>query len=312
MSGPSIASLTVTFNAAQIICRQMEALTRQTCALDEIIVVDNGSTDDTLAVLSASYPQVKILELPENMGVGGAFSAGLEYAAVVKRHDWVWLLDDDSVPGEDTLAKMLEGLRALNGAEQRLGMLAPMSVNSEMRVSYPGLHWKDGWKLASFTDNKQRVLLVDAVISSGTLVRGDVVMDIGLPRADFFMDFVDFEYCLRLRKHAYEIGVVRDSCLEHSIGTPRRTRFLGIPWVWADHAPYREYYMWRNCVYTIWKYSPNLKSKLFVWRCMLRHALGVVLFGKKKHACLQMMFRGVVDGTAGRLGIRFRNEPSHA
>jgi len=191
-------------------------------------------------------------------------------------------------------------------------MLAPVPVHSDLPLSYPGLLWRNGWRAASYSDEYQKVLFVDVVISSGTLVRGDIVLDVGLPRSDFFMDFVDFEYCLRLRKHGYQIGVVRDSFLDHAIGTPRKVKLLGFSTVWSDHAPYREFYLWRNYVYTIGEYSPNFKSWLFVFRRFLRHGLGVVLFGRKKCACLTMMFRGLVDGWRGRLGIRFRGEPGNA
>jgi glycosyltransferase involved in cell wall biosynthesis len=77
----SIASVTTACNAASVLPRQMEALLRQTRALDEIIVVDNASTDNTRALLAERYPQVTVLGLPENLGAAGAWAAGLEYAA---------------------------------------------------------------------------------------------------------------------------------------------------------------------------------------------------------------------------------------
>ena len=73
----SVASVTTSYNAAQVLPRQMEALLRQTRPLQEIIVVDNGSTDGTRELLAERYPQVTVLEMPANLGAAGAWSAGL-------------------------------------------------------------------------------------------------------------------------------------------------------------------------------------------------------------------------------------------
>lgn len=69
---PAVASVTVAHNAARVLPRQMEALLRQTRSLQEIIVVDNASTDGTSELLAERYPQVTVLRIPENLGAGGA------------------------------------------------------------------------------------------------------------------------------------------------------------------------------------------------------------------------------------------------
>ena len=69
---PSVASVTVAYNDARVLPRQMDALLGQTRPLQEIIVVDNASTDSTRALLAERYPEVRVLRMPENMGVGGA------------------------------------------------------------------------------------------------------------------------------------------------------------------------------------------------------------------------------------------------
>ncbi len=300
-----IASVTVATNAEHMLPRQLEALSRQTQALKEIIVVDNASTDSTREVLSKKYPHVTVLTLPANLGVGGGFSAGLAYAAIEKQYDWVWLLDDDSVPKPDAVETLLRGLESVKGSGDDIGILAPLPVHPGSGLPYPGLLWRRGFVKPSRTLLRQPVCFVDVVISSGTLVRREAVDKVGLPRQDFFMDFVDFEYCLRMRRHGYRIALVCESILDHSIGDPRTATFLGFSRTWADHAPWREYYFVRNQTFTIWHYYPDWKSKLYILRKLLRHAAGIVLFGRRKRACLKMMILGFQDGRSGRLGIRF-------
>ena len=125
---PSIASITTAYNAARILPRQIDVLLRQSLPLQEIIVVDNGSTDGTAAMVRERYPQVTVLRLSTNAGAAGGRAAGLRYAALERRHDWIWNFDDDSVPGESTLEKMLSAGSRIT-EDKTLGMLAPLPVH---------------------------------------------------------------------------------------------------------------------------------------------------------------------------------------
>ena len=203
----------------------------------------------------------------------------------------------------ETLQELLEGRAKLGVAADRIAILAPICVHENTQKLYPGLQWRNGWRNIPVDPHKD-ITFVDAVISSGSLLRSDAVRDAGLPRSDFFIDYVDLEHCLRLRSKGYTIAVVRKSILHHSQGTPRVVRFAGFSRVWADHAPWREYYKARNELFTVWGYQPGVAAKFSVIRRLLRHALGVVLFGQDKLECLKMMMLGIRDGRAGKLGIR--------
>jgi rhamnopyranosyl-N-acetylglucosaminyl-diphospho-decaprenol beta-1,3/1,4-galactofuranosyltransferase len=106
----SIASVTVAYNGAAVLPRQFNALKKQTYPLDEIIVVNNASSDDSVRLLETDFPEVTILNQSNNVGVGGGFSVGIDCAANQKRYDWIWLLDQDSLPSDDCLERLLEAL----------------------------------------------------------------------------------------------------------------------------------------------------------------------------------------------------------
>lgn len=303
----SVASVTVAYNGAGRLREHLESLKRQRRKLDEIVVVDNASTDDTLELLAKEYPEVTVLPLPENGGVGGGLAAGLAYAE--KKHDWVWTFDQDSIPSDDALERLLKGLQELGREQAGTAILAPVCANSAAGMRYPGLSWRGSRFVASEGSADEPVHFVDMVITSGSLVRAAALREAGLPRGDFFMDFVDYEHCLRLRRHGFRIAVVRDSVLDHAIGSPSTFRILGRIKSWADHAPWREYYMARNETFTMWRYSPvfgtTFGTKCFVLYRLSHHAAGILLFGKRKGECLRMIARGFLDGRAGRLGRRF-------
>ena len=74
---------------------------------NEIIVVDNGSTDGSAAFVRQSFPQVKLLALDRNLGFGGGSNAGFRAA----RNDIVVLLNSDMRVSPDFLPPLLEGFR---------------------------------------------------------------------------------------------------------------------------------------------------------------------------------------------------------
>lgn len=303
----SVASVTVATNAAHLLPRQLDALKKQSRKINEIIVVDNASKDGTVEMLATRYPEITVIKLPENLGVGGGYAEGLRLAALINKHRWTWLLDDDSVPPPIGLERLLGGL-SYAGDGPPVGLLAPVSMDLKTCTSWPGLSWRGGRLVARPVDINEPLTFVDSVISSGSLLSTEAVEAAGLPRIDFFMDFVDHEYCLRLRRHDFRIAVVRDSVLEHEVGTLTSFNILGVKGTWADHPPWREYYIARNETFTMWHYYPRLVTKLHVVYRLSRHAFGILFLGRQKLASLRMQGRGFIDGVAGRLGKRYLPE----
>jgi rhamnosyltransferase len=304
--GFSVASVTVVYNGAHVLERHLEALKRQSHKLSEIVVVNNASTDASREIIATKFPDVTILALSENAGVGGGLAAGLEYAALTRGYDWVWLFDQDSVPAHNALERLLAGLGRVKADAKRVAVLAPVCENVETRTIYSGLLWQNGRMVESTSNSDEATILVDVVISSGSLMRREAIAVVGLPRADFFMDFVDYEHCLRFRRYGFAIAVVRDSHLYHVIGEPTTFNIFGHTARWADHAPWRLYYMIRNEVFTIWEYYSSWRNKAFLFFRFIRFTFFLLLFGKHKRACIEMMYLGFLDGRAKRLGIRFQ------
>jgi len=299
----SIASVTVAYNAAKVLPRQIEALLAQTRPLQEIVVVDNASTDGTAAMLAERYPQVTVLRMSGNLGQAGGWAAGLSYAALQKRYDWLWTFDNDSVPRADTLETLLNGTDTLGSG---VGMIAPMPIHRKTGTYYTPYLWRDGFLKPSEELLSQQVWFADLAIASGCLIRREVVEKIGLPRSDFFMDFVDLEYSLRARSHGYKIAVITRAKLGHEVGNGRRIDVLGYKRLWTNQLPFREYYISRNLTYFAWCLQPRTATKRFAVRYLVVHAAQVLLFSTNKLRCLIRMAQGFHDGVRGRLGIRFR------
>jgi GT2 family glycosyltransferase len=302
---PSVASVTIAYNAAESLPKQIEALLAQTFSLREIIVVDNASTDGTCAMLAERFPQVTVLRMSENLGAAGAWAAGLTYAALKKGHDWIWSFDDDSVPDSTTLETMVAGLEESRRFGGKVGMAVPMGV-SRTGAYYPPWFWRDGFAKPTAEQIRQPIWFADLAMASGSLVQQEVVLEIGVPRADFFMDVFDLEFCLRARSRGYRIAVISGAKLTHEIGNTREVRLFGTPRHWMTQPPWREYYISRNLTYLAWGLYPNFSTKISIARYLAVHFAGVLLFSSRKFACAARVIQGIGDGLRGRLGIRLR------
>ncbi|HEX3663626.1 MAG TPA: glycosyltransferase [Acidobacteriaceae bacterium] len=303
-SGVSVASITTAYNAIRILPRHIEALMRQTRPLQEIVIVDNGSTDGSAAMLAERYPQVTVLPMARNLGAAGGWAEGLRYAALEKGHDWVWTFDDDSVPGANALEELLAGF-ALIRPGLELGMMVPLPVNESTGMPYPPLLWDEGFVKPSAELLQRPLWFADLAITSGSLVRSEAARRVGLPRPEFFMDFFDFEYCLRMRSQGFLIAVVRNCHFAHSIGDARKVRMLGRDYILANYAPWREYYRARNIIYSMWHLYPTSKTKRFAISRVLRQMFWAALFNQDRFKSVYRMLQGVSDGIRGKLGIRF-------
>ena len=89
----SVAAIIPTYNRRDLLRRCLKALLAQTTALDEIVVVDNGSTDGTDQMMAVDFAKITCVRLPSNQGSAGGFHHGVKYA-YGKGYEWLWLMDD--------------------------------------------------------------------------------------------------------------------------------------------------------------------------------------------------------------------------
>jgi len=296
-----IVSVTVSRNGRALLSDHLELLLNQSVPLLDIIVVDNASDDSTVEFLRERYPSVRVIPLANNQGASGGYSVGLQYALGCN-YEWVWMLDQDSRPPHDTLRSLLAAYNTFPERE-KLGLIAPLPINPTTGAPYSLFVWRDGQVKLSTTAEGRGITLVDMVISSGSLIRNEAIVKAGLPRADFFMDFADYEHCLRLRRSGFLIAVVNNCHMPHTVGQPRVVNFLGRPINWITHRPWRDYYKVRNRAFVVWYQLPSRKAKTFVIYQLLKQMIGTLLYDPEKLDHIRFMWRGLCDGIRGRLGI---------
>jgi len=155
------------FNRAHTLARALDSVLAQNHPVIEIIVVDDGSSDDTLELLEHGYPQVTVI-LQDNKGVSAARNAGIKAAS----GDWIALLDSDDewLPGK--LEAQVRTLQAQ--ADIRLCHSDEIWMRNGRRVNPMRKHQKiGGWIY-------QQCLPLCVISPSSTLIHQSVFNECGL------------------------------------------------------------------------------------------------------------------------------------
>jgi len=274
-----ITAIATAYHPGQRLLAVIEAA-RASCV--EVLVVDN--TPGGAELLAGEQPDgVRVLRPGGNIGLAGALNLGVRETA--PGSDLVLLLDQDSVLSGDLVDLLVAHL-----ADPTVGVAAPAPWDGE-RESY----------LDPRTALMPEVADRGAVITSGMVVRRALIDELGGFREDFFMDCVDQDFCLRLRRRGMRIVQDRRVRLPHVLGDVRAHRFL-IGHVRVTHHPrWRLYWVIRNGVLLV---KENLRRSP-VWclasvLIMMRWALLTALYEKPRGARLRAMWHGLRDGLTGR------------
>ncbi|KRB79663.1 glycosyl transferase [Nocardioides sp. Root190] len=220
----------------------------ETDGLEQVLVVDNASTDGTGEWLAGlQSPVVRHETLPTNTGGAGGFHHGLGWA-VREGADLVWLMDDDGMPAPDCLDLLLA--RVERDGLEFCGP-AVLAEHDPSRLCFP-IRLPGGTKVVhevAAVEGAAREGLIDGVVIpfNGVLVTRDLVERIGLPREEFFIWGDDVEYLWRAERAGARIATVVDAHFHHPA-----TDDLGTPMMWGrttyNHTPsdLKHYCMARN------------------------------------------------------------------
>jgi rhamnosyltransferase len=260
--------------------------------LDEagaLVIVDNGSGEETHAMLRriAADARVSLVLNPANLGVASALNLGVERARALG-FTWVLLLDQDSDLHDDMLASLIE-VRAAYPQPAQVAVIGA-GFGEDTPPAPPGVAWQE----------------VESVITSGSLIPLALHAAIGPFRDEFFIDYVDSEYCFRARAQGYRVLRTAKPLMSHTIGAPTRHDLLGkLKWT-TNHSPDRRYYIARNDTVMLREYggyafgSWALKSLAR----RLRTCKRIVLYERSKARKIAAVSAGWWDGVRGRMGPR--------
>lgn len=281
---PRVALVVLNWNNAADTLQCLASLERLTYPNYEIIVVDNGSTDDSVSQIRAAYLGVQLLETGANLGYAGGNNVGIRYA-LESGAEFVCILNNDILvePG------FLEPLLATFGDDLLIGVVTPLIAATDD----PENIWALGSSINPHTAFVTRLYTDESVLSwrerapfavdvasgAAMLVRRAVFEAVGLIDEDFFLYYEETDWCLQVQRASYRIMAVPNSVILHRVSAT-----LG------ETSPIIDYYMLRNHL-----------------RFIARHWLGAARW----RLLVQIVFRNLVTIVAytikPRGGVRIPN-----
>ncbi len=215
----------------------LDSLQRLTYTNYEIVVIDNGSTDGSAAIIRESNPEVMIVELQENTGFTGACNEGIKYA-IEAGAEYVFLLNNDTVLNDDDLLeKMSEYLE--NNLD--VGMLAPVTLYHETnKIWFSGGELERNTGILKLWDQGEEYIKHDAVnctflVGCALFLKTDLIQKIGGFYWPYFLTSEESELCVNIMDRGYKLAILRNVSLFHKV-----SRSMG------EQSPLLTYFLYRN------------------------------------------------------------------
>lgn len=206
-----------------------------------VIVADNGSTDDSVAVIREAFPDIVVLENGENLGFAEGNNRAIRYA-LDNGADAVLLLNNDTIVDAHLLNAFAEAFRALPDAAM-LGAVSFYYDQPEI-IWAAGGHWDPSILDLKHTAQGQTIVElpsqktpyeVDYVIGCALFVHRAVIEHIGLMEPLFFLNFEENDWCQRAKQSGFKNYTVPEAKIWHKVSAS----FGGESALW-------KYYMTRN------------------------------------------------------------------
>jgi len=226
------------FNGKEKLFRLLESLKKVTYSPFEIIVVDNGSTDNSLSEGKKKFPKITWVDAgAENIGQTGAYNLGFSH---VKKNNHIVMIDSDVVVEKDMISELVTKVES----DKAIGIVTPMILylsdknwinQAGSNVDLATGRVQVGW------GPKKKFLKAKEVQNSGTvmLFKNDLVKKIG-GFDDWFLCYFDPDYCLRAKKAGFATWYEPKAVCYHDQSKN--------PDVWRPRVLTRAYLLGRNRV----------------------------------------------------------------
>jgi GT2 family glycosyltransferase len=240
------AAFVVTFNRAEILMDTIHKIFTQTLPPEKLLIVDNGTTDETKKKLEELYPNVSYIRMGYNAGPAGGDRVGLEILAN-EGYQWIfWGDDNDPPPTPDTFEKLVNLAESYGDKCGQVGM-----VGSRFN-KFTGLLQR-----ASNEELRNKAFIEVDTIGGGQckIVNAKSILNGILPEPKLFFGFEDLDFDLSQKKAGYSILVHSDLFL----GCRERWNRLKVANTVArkkdERVLWRDYYSIRNALFIMKKHG---------------------------------------------------------
>jgi hypothetical protein len=253
-TGPvRVVTVVLNWNGCDDTLACLTSLKLATRARDRIVVVDNGSSDGSVARIRAEHPDVSLIEAGTNLGYAGGNNLGIAHALALSA-EYVLILNNDTTCAPELIDRLVDAA----ARHPRAGMLCPriFYMHEPARVWFDGARWATRALNFRFPGkNSLEAELTDAehetdyACGAALFVRAEVIRAVGVFNSRYFLVWEEADWCYRAREEGWRSLVVPAAKIWHRIGvsfgseaSPLRTYFSRrnrLVWLFR-HGSFRE------------------------------------------------------------------------
>ncbi len=280
-----ILAVIVSYNPEDKIIRCYNSIKKQA---NKVIIVDNFSQNEkSKQYLEKLSTEVEIIHNDKNYGIAKALNQAAKYA-IDNGYKWLLTLDQDSEFLPNTYNLMLYFYDRMSDKDKVM-LIAPQFKERAT-----------GWNKSSvdynnIETNKIKWKKETLIITCGSLIKTEIFAQIGFFDEKLFVDRVDFEFCLRLKKYGYISKLASNIYFLHEFGAQNKKCGIMV----SNYSDTRRYYIAKNSLYIFKKYflySPKESLYLMLRSCCFFAFIKVLLFEKNKKNKIKSIYKGLYDG----------------
>lgn len=219
---PLLSIIILTWNSAEEIEACLNSLESNAGGLShEVLIVDNASTDDTVARVASQFPGATLIQNEKNLGFAKGNNRGIQQA----RGRYLLLLNPDTVVHEGALTTMVDYL----DSHPRVAAVGPRLIEGDGRIQRSCIHFPTVSRvlLAHLTEggylpSGEGPAAVEALSGAALMVRRDVVESVGPLDPNFFMYGEDTEWAYRMKLAGWEVHYLPAANVTHLRGRSAR------------------------------------------------------------------------------------------
>ena len=213
---PQVVCVIVNWNGWQDTVDCLDALQNNIYSPLTIVVVDNGSTNDSIARIKVAHPEILLLKSAKNLGFAGGNNIGIRYALAHKA-DYVWLLNNDTKPAPDALSALIA--KALT--DPRIGAVASICYYADRPSTvqvWAGARVNLWVGYIRNSMKPQQDTWFHSLYGASMLISRSAIEVAGMLDEGFFHYWEETEFCLRLRKNGWLLAAAPESRVLHKVG----------------------------------------------------------------------------------------------
>lgn len=299
MSQPKVIFVILNWNQYKNTLECLDSLMKIDYDNFDIVVVDNGSSDNSVSIIKERFPDVYIIENKKNLGASEGKNVGVRFS-LRENPDYIFFLDNDTTVDKDILKELIKVM----DSDSRIGLVAPMIYYYDKRetIWMAGGGLIDCWR-GKFYDLKEgqidngqfKMRNLDIVPEGFSFVKKEIFQKIGLWDPDFFFYYENGVWNTKIKRQGYRIVLSPKAKVWHKVSFSQGRESSDF-----------YYYRTRNRLLFMLKNAPKLYLPFFFLYFIydfFYHIL-LTLYLSKKSKQLRAALIGVLDFIRGRFGER--------